>query len=98
MTTLYYKKTCSRCPREDDIAITLEEALARTKVTTKPVPKLKVEMDGQTVVDFTELCATCEELVSRAVMALADKAAKASSTRTRSEKAAPSKAKAKAAP
>lgn len=63
--SLSNSKQCSRCPRVEQKPITLEEAIAQAKVTKKPPPALEVRVDGETVVEFSELCDVCQTIVMR---------------------------------
>jgi hypothetical protein len=82
-TTLYSKKKCSRCPRADEIEMTLEQALEASKNTRPKPPQLKIIMEGQSVVEFEHLCAPCTEIVSSFIGNAARQPMKVSSTRER---------------
>lgn len=83
---LYYKKKCSRCPREEDIAISIEEAVAKAKApsTTKP-PKVVILVDGQELARHDTLCEVCDEIVSKDIQALARPIEKVSSIPVRTK-------------
>lgn len=63
--SLSVNKQCSRCPRVEQKPISLEEAVAAAKVTKKAPPALEVRVDGETMVEFEQLCDVCQTIVTR---------------------------------
>lgn len=65
--TLAIKRQCTRCPREDEAEISLEEVVKMAKSGKIPEPpkSLSVQMDDKTVVEFPFLCAQCKTIVAR---------------------------------
>jgi hypothetical protein len=88
---LYEKKQCARCPRADEVALTMEQVIARASSAPQAaVSALTVTLDGQQVVSYPHLCAECTELVSKHITSIAYRPEKSSSTRERKEKPAKS--------
>jgi hypothetical protein len=86
---LYEKKQCARCPRADEVSLTMEQVIARAHAPSQAtVPAVSISLDGQNVVSFQHLCAECTELVSKHITAIARQPEKASSTREKKEKSA----------
>lgn len=83
--TLSNSKQCSRCPRVEQKPITLDEAIAQSKVSKKPPPALEILVDGETVVEFGDLCDVCQTIVTRYLDNAGKKPKHQSSLREQSE-------------
>lgn len=64
MPQIKLSEKCGRCPREELVIVSLEEAIARIK---SPVPKAKalvIVIDGKQVVSYDHLCEECRGIVA----------------------------------
>lgn len=59
---------CSRCPREQERYVTLEEAITLSKqAQVAPKPSLEILMDGVKVASYDFLCDACRSTVTNYV-------------------------------
>jgi hypothetical protein len=65
--SLSLNKQCARCPRVEQKPITLDEAVAQAKSGKKPASALEIRLDGETLVEFEDLCEVCRSIVVRYV-------------------------------
>ena len=63
MTTIKLSEKCDRCPREELVEATLEEAMQRVKSGDKRHKALEVVLDGKTLVSYKHLCEECRAIV-----------------------------------
>lgn len=63
--SLSLNKQCSRCPRVEQTTISLDEAVAQAKSTTKPPLALEIKVDGEAIVQFEDVCEVCRTIVLR---------------------------------
>ena len=68
--TLAIKRQCTRCPREDEAEVGLDELVKMAKNGKIPDPpkSLSVQMDEKAVVEFSFLCQQCKTIVQRYLM------------------------------
>lgn len=64
-TTLMLSKQCSRCPRQEQTPITIEEAVKAAQTSKKAPKALTVNVDGTELVSFEALCSTCKTIVTK---------------------------------
>lgn len=84
MTTIKLSDPCSRCPREQERVVTLDEAIniSKAKANGKPEPKaLEIVIDGKTLATYEKLCDSCREIVLTYSMSAGRKLEKKSSKR-----------------
>ncbi len=81
MTEIVLKRRCSRCPRVEEESISLEQAANLSKKNLSGPKSLVVRMNGDTVLEFDKLCATCEEIVGNYLSHIGKKLQHASSLR-----------------
>lgn len=63
MPTIKLSEKCDRCPREELVEATLEEAMARVKGGGARPKALEVVLDGKTLVSYKHLCEECRGIV-----------------------------------
>jgi len=65
--TLAIKRQCTRCPREDEAEVSLDEVvkMARGGKIPDPPKSLVVQMDDKNIVEFSFLCQQCKTIVQR---------------------------------
>lgn len=80
---------CQRCPREDEVEVTLDEAVARAKSGQPRKKALVIILDGKEAVSYDYLCEECRGIVS-AYCQGAQKQVKKSTRRFKKVKAEPS--------
>lgn len=64
---LVLKRQCSRCPREIEEAVTVQEAAARLAAHENQPPFLRIEYEGTEVVSHSILCPACQETVAKLI-------------------------------
>lgn len=66
--SLSINKQCSRCPRVEQTAVTIEEAVKLAQKAQKNTAKaICIEMDGKETGSFEALCSTCQTIVLKYV-------------------------------
>lgn len=63
MPTIKLSEKCDRCPREELVEATLEEAVQRVKGGDKRQKALEVALDGKLLVSYRHLCDECRAIV-----------------------------------
>jgi hypothetical protein len=63
--TLSLNKQCARCPRVEQIPVTIDEAVKAAQKASKAPKALEVKIDGETVAEFPALCSTCVSIVQK---------------------------------
>lgn len=65
MPQIKLSEKCSRCPREESIDLTLDEAIERVKSPPVKVAKaLVITIDGETSISYDYLCEECRGIVT----------------------------------
>lgn len=64
MPTIKLSEKCSRCPREELVEVTLDEAVARVKTQGPKKKALVILIDGQEAVAYEHLCEECLGIVA----------------------------------
>jgi len=64
MPTIKLSEKCSRCPREELVEVTLDEAVARVKTQGPKRKALVIQLDGQEAVAYEHLCEECVGIVA----------------------------------
>lgn len=63
MATIKLSIKCSRCPREEDTKITLEQAVALASDKTVKPAAMTIHMDGEPLASYENLCSSCRGIV-----------------------------------
>jgi hypothetical protein len=64
MPTVKLSERCGRCPRVDDVEVTIDEAVARVKAQGPREKALTVVIDGKQVLSYDYLCEECRGICS----------------------------------
>jgi hypothetical protein len=64
MPTIKLSEKCSRCPREELVDVSLDEAVARVKASGPKRKALVIQLDGKEAVSYDHLCEECLGIVA----------------------------------
>lgn len=65
MITLSLNKQCSRCPRVEQVEVSIDEAVKLAQLALKAPKALVVTIDGEEVSSFDALCSVCKTIVMK---------------------------------
>lgn len=64
MPQIQLTEKCGRCPREERITVSLDEAVARVKTAGPQAKALIIVIDGEEVASYDYLCEECRGIVA----------------------------------
>lgn len=64
MPEIKLSEKCSRCPREELVTVSLDEAVARVKSTAPRSKALTIVIDGKEAISYDTLCEECRGIVA----------------------------------
>src|SRR3954471_4291471 len=64
MPKIELTEQCGRCPRVERISVSLEEAVARVKITAAKQKAFAASLDGKETLSFDHLCEECRGIIA----------------------------------
>ena len=83
---LVVKKECERCPRVEEHEVSVAVVRKTGFSLDRKVVSCKVEVDGEQIGSYANLCETCREIVSNYVVSIFQKLEKVSAHRKKKPK------------